>query len=192
MRKLRICVPMILLLLTGCAGGGASEAEKLALAVRGSCLEAAAWTAQVAVTADYGQRVYQYELTASWDGEETALTVTAPDTVAGITARTKNGTGLLEYEDLVLETGPLDDQGLDPVSAVPILWEEARSGCIMTCGLEENGQLRLDCGDPEGTPGTGREVTLWFDSGTHALMAGEIRVDGFRVIRCDYTDFTMG
>ena len=144
---------MILLLLTGCAGGGASEAEKLALAVRGSCLEATAWTAQVAVTADYGQR---------------------------------------EYEDLVLETGPLDDQGLDPVSAVPILWEEARSGCIMTCGLEENGQLRLDCGEPEGTPGTGREVTLWFDSGTHALMAGEIRVDGFRVIRCDYTDFTMG
>jgi len=183
---------MILLLLAGCAGGGASEAEKLALAVRGSCLEATAWTARTAVTADYGRRVYQYELTASWNGEETLLTVTAPEAVAGITARTAGESSFLEYDGLVLETGPLDEEGLDPVSAVPLLWETARSGYIMTCGMEENGALRLDCGDPEGTPGTGREVTLWFEPDAHTLAAGEIRVDGRRVIRCDYTDFTMG
>lgn len=192
MRKRLLCVPMILLLLAGCADGGVSEAEQLALSVRGSCLEASAWTAQVAVTADYGQRVYQYDLTAAWDGEETTLTVTAPETVAGITARTAGESGFLEYDGLVLETGPLDEEGLDPVSAVPLLWEQARSGYLMTCSLDEDGKLRLDCGDPEEVPGTGREVTLWFTPDTNTLTAGEIRVDGFRVIRCDYTNFTMG
>lgn len=42
---------------------------------------------QAAITADYGQRVYQYELAVAVDGEETTLTLSAPDTVAGITAR---------------------------------------------------------------------------------------------------------
>jgi hypothetical protein len=54
----------------------------------------------------------------------------------------------------------------------------------------EDGQLRVDCGDPEGSPGTGREITLWFDAATHALAKGEISVDGFRVISCEFTDFT--
>ena len=49
-----LCLLLSLLLLAGCADGGVSEAEQLALSVRGSCLEASAWTAQVAVTADYG------------------------------------------------------------------------------------------------------------------------------------------
>ena len=57
---------------------------------------------------------------------------------------------------------------------------------------EEDGTLlRMDCGDPEGTPGTGSEVSLWFDTSTHALSRGEISVDGFRAILCEFTDFAM-
>ena len=59
--------------------------------------------------------------------------------------------------------------------------------------LEEDGAvLRVDCGDPAGTPGQGTETTLWFDCGTHALLRGEIRVDGFRVIGCTCLEFTRG
>lgn len=189
MRKLLLCAPMMLLLLAGCAGG-ANEAEQLALAVRGDCLGATAWTAAAAVTADYGQRVYRYEMNAAWDGEETVLTLTWPEEAAGLTARAAGAGSFLEYDGLVLETGALDARGLTPLSALPVLWEEARSGCIMTCSMEED-LLRLDCGDPEGEAGKGREITLWFREDSRALAAGEIRVDGFRVIRCDYSDFTM-
>ena len=43
-----------------------------------------------------------------------------------------------------------------------------------------------------GTPGTGTETVLWFDAATHALTRGEISVDGFRVILCEFSDFTAG
>ena len=167
MRKLLFCVPMMILLLSACTGGAeGNEAEELALQIRGEYLAV--------------------------DGEETTLTLSAPDTVAGITARVTGQDGQLEYDGLSVETGPLDPEGLSPVSAVPALLEGARSGYIVSCALEEDGTLlRMDCGDPEGTPGTGSEVSLWFDTSTHALSRGEISVDGFRAILCEFTDFAM-
>ena len=153
MRKLLFCVPMMILLLSACTGGAeGNEAEELALQIRGEYLAMSSCAGQAAITADYGQRVYQYELAVAVDGEETTLTLSAPDTVAGITARVTGQDGQLEYDGLSVETGPLD---------------------------------------PEGTPGTGSEVSLWFDTSTHALSRGEISVDGFRAILCEFTDFAM-
>ena len=193
MRKLLFCVPMMILLLSACTGGAeGNEAEELALQIRGEYLAMSSCAGQAAITADYGQRVYQYELAVAVDGEETTLTLSAPDTVAGITARVTGQDGQLEYDGLSVETGPLDPEGLSPVSAVPALLEGARSGYIVSCALEEDGALlRMDCGDPEGTPGTGSEVSLWFDASTHAPSRGEISVDGFRAILCEFTDFAM-
>lgn len=197
MRKLLLCVPMMtLLLLPACAGqAGVSETEELALAIRGEYLAMTTCAADAAVTADYGRRVYQYELTAAVDGEETVLTLSAPETVAGITARLTGEDSFLEYDGLSLETGPLNEDGLTPVSAIPALLSAARSGYITACTLEEgdaSSLLRIDTGDPEGRPGAGTETSLWFDSATHALVRGEIYIDGFRAILCEFSDFTMG
>ena len=77
------------------------------------------------------------------------------------------------------------------VPAGTTVLEAARSGYITTCGLEEDGTvLRVDCGDPAGSPGSGTEIVLWFDAATHALTRGEISVDGFRVILCQFSGFT--
>lgn len=194
MRKILFCVPMMtLLLLPACAGQpGVSEAEELSLIIRGEYLEMTSCEAEASITADYGQRVYQYELAVSVDGEETTLTLSAPETVAGITARLEGKDSLLEYDGMSVETGPLNGDGLTPVSSVPVLLEAARSGYITSCALEEgeNGSLlRIDCGDPEGQPGAGVETVLWFDAETHALVRGEISVDGFRVILCEFSNF---
>ena len=193
MRRTLVCVLMTsLLLLTGCAGGGGvSDAEQEALLIRSEYLEGETFTARVHLVADYGQRVYEYGLDASVNGEETLLTVTAPETVAGVTARMKQDGSLLEYENLVLETGPLDERGLTPVSALPVLLEEARSGFIHTCSYTEEGELRVDCTDPEQEPGQGRSSSLWFDRETHSLVKGELSLDGYRMILCEFTDFTM-
>lgn len=194
MRKRLLCVPMItLLLLTACGSGGGNQTEELALTIRGEYLDMTTCSATADITADYGQRVYQYTMEVSVEGEETALTLSAPDTVAGITARVKGEDTQLEFDGLLVETGPLNEDGLTPVSAIPALLETARSGYITTCSLEEeSGLLRIDCGEPEGTPGTGTETSLWFDPSTHALVRGEIYVDGFRTILCECSDFTMG
>ena len=147
---------------------------------------------QASVTADYGQRVYEYEMAVSVNGTETVLTLSAPETVAGLTARLAGEESQLEFDGLSVETGPLDGDGLTPVSAVPALLEAARSGYITACGLEGEGTvLRVDCGDPTGSPGSGVEYALWFDASTHTLTKGEISVDGFRVILCEFSQFTM-
>ena len=192
MRKL-CCVPMIaLLFLTGCSGRASiSEGEKLALEIRSEFLATSVCTAKAEVSADYGQRVYQYDLDVTASQEETVLVLTSPETVTGITARIAREAGWLEYDGLSVETGSLNDEGLTPVSAVPALLEAARSGYMVSCMLEEEqGLLRVDCGNPEEMPGQGVEMTLWFDQASHALIRGEIMNDGSRVIDCTFSQFT--
>ena len=192
MRKRLICVLMTTLLLAGCGGGGGNEAEELALTIRGEYLAMESCAVQVSVTADYGQRVYEYKMAVSVNEEETVLTLSAPETVAGLTARLSGEESRLEFDGLSVDTGPMDEDGLTPVSAVPALLEAARSGYITACGLEGEGTvLRVDCGDPTGSPGAGTEYALWFDASAHPLIKGEISVDGFRVILCEFSQFTM-
>ena len=176
-RSLLICVLMMTLSLSACGGGGGgSEAEELALTIRGEYLAMTSCAAQAVVTADYGQRVYRYELSAAVNGEEALFTLTAPETVAGLTARIEEDEGWLEYE-----------------GAIPALLETARSGYLDTCVLEELGEvqaLRVVSRDPEEKQGSGTETTLWFDAATHALVRGEISQDGVCVLQCEFSQFT--
>lgn len=180
-----------LLLLGGCFGQ--SEAQKnldLALTIRGEYLSLPGFTAQAALTADYGQRVYDYELDVDCAGETTTLTIAAPELLSGITARWQAEEGFLEYDGVSVETGPLTDDGLTPMSAVPALLEAARSAYITACCLEDDGLLRVDCGSPDTPPGTGTEFVLWFTPDTHDLVRGEILRDGVRTITCTFSQFT--
>ena len=139
-RSLLICVLMMTLSLSACGGGGGgSEAEELALTIRGEYLAMTSCAAQAVVTADYGQRVYRYELSAAVNGEEALLTLTAPETVAGLTARIAEDEGWLEYDGAILETGELAPGGLTPWGPSPPWLETARSGYLDTCVLEELG-----------------------------------------------------
>ena len=178
-----------LLLLPSCGGmEERNQAEELALTIRGEYMALERLSASMDVTADYGARVYDFALTAAVSGEETVLTLTEPEWAAGLTAR-------ITGEEGKLETGPLDGEDLSPMSALPQLLEAARSGYMAECSLEEGEQrtfLRVRYADPDQPPGEGRETTLWFDPDTHALVEGEISVDGLRVIRCTISEFNIG
>lgn len=74
-----------------------------------------------------------------------------------------------------VETGPLDDSGMSPVDAVPVLMDYVQEGFIAECGMEDQGEsevLRVVCREPESAAGEGRECSLWFDTSTHALLRG--------------------
>ena len=196
LRRLGVLTISLCLALTACGGEvGISPAEQLALDIRGELLETAGCTAQLELTADYGQRVYTYGIDLSWQREgETVLTITAPENVAGITARILEGETALEYDGMRVETGPLDDSGMSPVDAVPVLLDYAEAGFIAACGMEtvdEAEVLRVDYREPEAAAGEGRECSLWFDPSTRALLRGELSQDGFTVIQCVFSDFEM-
>lgn len=191
MKKRLLFLPMMLLLLTGCGGRqeGEAGAEALAVAIRGEYMAMTGYSLQAQVNADYGQRVYDFTLSVTSDGEETVVAIREPEMLAGVTARIHGDEGTLEYEDLSLETGFLDGDGLSPVSALPTLMEAACTQYIDRCTLAD-GVLEVHCADPEQSAGTGQEVTLRFDAQTHALTGGEISQDGRRVIACEITEFT--
>ena len=179
---------MTLSLLSGC--GQDNRAEQLALDIRSNYLSCDTFSAHACLTADYGQRVYSYEMDVLTQQDTTTLTLTQPEYAAGITACIKDGEGSLTYQDISVETGALDPNGLTPVSAVPALLEAARSGFIITCFLEDSGLLRMDCGSPDVPVGTGTQTTLWFQPEDGTLVQGDILVDGIRRITCTFSQVT--
>ena len=186
---------MILLLALLCACGGGNEDNDLVLSLREDFQNMDAWSGEMELTADYGQRVYDYSVSFTGSQEEgTTLTITAPEEAAGITAVAKEGQTWLDYDGVRLETGPLDPQGLSPMDALPALLTELETGTVAEVGTETDGDLsllRLTLRDPEVTPGTGRETVFWFDKAQKMLLRAELRNDGATVVSCVFSSFTM-
>ena len=186
---------MILLLALLCACGGGNADNELVLSLREDFQNMDAWSGEMELTADYGQRVYDYSVSFTGDREEgTTLTITAPEEAEGITAVAKEGQTWLDYDGVRLETGPLDPQGLSPMDALPALLTELETGTVAEVGTETDGDLsllRLTLRDPEVTPGTGRETVFWFDKAQKTLLRAELRNDGATVVSCVFSSFTM-
>ena len=189
MRGRTLCALMMApaLLLCGCAGGRADLDRVQALREEYAALTACSGTAEL--TADYGRRVYEYTVEFSLEDGALILTVTAPEEVAGVTARAAEGETTLAYDGAELETGALSPDGLSPLSALPALLDRAARGFSDSCGKEEDGAVfRVDYRDPEASPGVGAEASLWFGP-EGDLLRGELYQDGRMVIRCELTDF---
>ena len=190
MRKIGlIAALMMTLLLSGCGGGEEQKALDAALTIRSEFLALPGFSTQAELTADYGQRVYDYTLDLSANEVETLLTVREPELVAGITARIRADSGFLEYDGLCLETGPLTDDGLTPLSAIPAMLDAVRGAYILSCGFEDDGTLRVDYGDPDATPDNGTCFTLRFDPEIHDPICGEVTSDGYLRITCTFSLF---
>lgn len=196
MRKGLFCVLMITLLLSGCGiTGKGNEADEIAVRLRGEYLNCEQCSGTVQLTADYGQRVYCYELEFTQGEKETVLTLTQPDTVSGITARLSKTSGaVLEYDGVILETGALNEEGLTPIGAVPAILNALEEGYLDTCVLEdwETGRvLRMLIRDPEQQPGEGLELLVWLEENTGKLLRAEFSQDGACVIQCEFSVWNM-
>lgn len=190
MRKvIFLCVLMMTLLpLSGCGEG--QKALDEALTVRTEYLALTNFSTRAQIRADYGQRVYDFTLDVSARDDEMTLTVVEPELIAGITARLGKDSAALEYDGVSMETGPLTPEGLTPMSAVPTLLEVIRGTYITACSYEEDGALRVTCGDPDAPVGTGVEYLLFFHPDTHDLTRAEISLDGARRLQCTFSPFT--
>lgn len=195
MRKTLSCVLMITLLLSGCrAGSGGNTPEEEALALRETYQALAGWSASADLSVCYTETVYDFSLDAQWrrDGE-TVLTVTAPELVAGITARVAQGETVLEYDGAGLSLGLLDDSGLTPVSAVTACMEQIQRGWMAKCAWagENDAHLQISFQDPEREDNAGTQFLLTFDRAGYALLSAEVSAQGRTVLSAQFSDFTM-
>ena len=193
MRKLLSCV-LMMTLLAACAPAGGETPENAALELRDTYRDLAGWSSAVDITAEVGDKVFDFTLDAGWQKEgETVLTITAPELLAGITARIADGETVLEYDGAGLSLGLLDGKGLTAVSAVPWVMEQIASGYMARCAWagENKELLEITFRDPEAEAGKGAEYRVTFDRETFALVGAEVSVDGASVLTVAFRDFTV-
>ena len=185
-------VPMtmaLVLLLTGC-GLGQQGPEEAAAALREIYRQQLPLTAQAQVTADYGDRAYQYTVQCQGNAQSGSLTVLTPESIAGAGTRWEAGETCLDYEELTLETGQLSPDGLSPADALPVMLTSCEEGALLESGWadwgEQNDCLYLLLQNPNAQKST---VALWADPESGVLYHAEVRWEEQQVIQFDFTAF---
>lgn len=135
-----ICI----ILLTGCANE--SDQMERALILR-SRVQQAQVTFDVEMTADYGDKTYDFSMSCKGDMEgNLSFTVTAPESIAGISGTISGGTGKLTFDDQMLAFEILADGLISPVGGPWVMLKSLRSGYLTSCGAEGGG-LRMSIDD---------------------------------------------
>lgn len=181
----------LLLLLSGC-GLGAEKPDQAASGLQETYRQLTAFQAQAQVTADYGDRAYQYTVLCQGNAQAGGLTVIAPEAIAGAGTRWEDGKTCLDYEELTLETGQLSPDGLSPADALPVLLDTCANGALLESGWVDWGEaedcLYLLLQNPNAQKST---AALWADPETGALYQAELRWEEQRVIQFVFSDFVL-
>ena len=185
MRKALIsALMMTLLILPGC-GGREERMQTGFQTLRQAVTMAERVEAQVELAANYGGTVSAYTLAMTYDGQETVVEVLAPELIAGIRASAQKGETTVAYEDVILGAGPLDEEGLTPVSALPVMMNAIASGYVELLWWESDYiAARLYVGETS-------VLTLWIDGETLTPVSGEISSGGETVVACQFTDWKI-
>lgn len=183
---------MSLVLLAGC-GRGATErsAEEHAIDLQRQWRDMTACSCHLALTADYGERVFSCEMDMAYDQVTGGVfTLTQPDLVRGISARVKGDDLSLSYDGTSLETGPLTDEGLSPLEAAPTLYRQLTQGNLSSWELAD-GVLTLAFRGYDTQPGEGLEATVSFNAETDEPLTGRLSWNGTQIIEIQATNFQM-
>jgi len=187
-----MCVPMITLclLLSSCGIGETETKED----PRSRYQKMSGCTMEATVVCD--QEGMEWEAVLRCDyvpGGESTVEVLSPETIAGVKAVFSDADWRLEYEDMVLNAGPLSDEAISPAVCLPWLVHALRDGWL----LEENEEtwndvpcLRLML-DQTGAQGGKIASTLWLRLDDGMPLRGEIAVDGENILAAEFTDFAF-
>lgn len=156
--------------------------------LRARLLGCTACTFDAAVTADYGDELYAFAMvcTGTPDGG-LSFTVTAPDTIAGITGAFRGEKGMLTFDDFALEFPRLTDDQITPVSGPWLLLKTLLGGYLTACGPDGD-LLLLTIRDSYADDAL--TLDIWLDGEDRPVRA-EILYDGRRIVTMDIENFTI-
>lgn len=179
------CLPLLLavVLLCGC---GREEAG-VGLSLRETLLAAQGCSFDAVVTADYGDKTYEFSMACIGDAQGNIhFTVTAPETIAGIAGSISTAGGRLTFDDQMLAFPLLADGEVSPVSAPWLFLHTLRGGYIRS-GCRVDGGSRLTVDDSYEADALQLEVWL---NGQELPVAAEIQWQGRRILSMRVENFT--
>lgn len=187
-RRITLLAAALLLALTGCAGSEDGAVQE-ALNFRTSLLAADHCSFTADVTADYGERVgnFTLECTYSPAANGAELTVTAPDSIAGISAAVDGEEASVTFEDVSLELGTLAGGQVAPLQLPQLLGDAWTYSYVESQSEEGDGILvtyRSGYDDEE------LLVFTRFDS-TMTPVQAEVYSDGVCVLTAALSDYAV-
>ena len=155
MKQALVPALMMTLLFTGCSGGAQTPQDFTRWQQTLSAASEIRFSAQITGEWSDGTTTFSAEVVRT--GEETVVTVTAPETIEGITVRSTSGSDTLEYDGVILELVPGVTDALSPCGAGSILLEALTRGNLIYAGTAES-YLTAAVAAPGG-----ETVTVWRD-----------------------------
>lgn len=143
------------------------------------------------ITADYGERIYQYSVAIEGDVSSGSMTVQSPENIAGTVLQWSDGTTSLSYDSVTLETGDLTDSGLSPADAMPVVLAACRGGLLLECGEELLDGETVLFAKLENPNQQQSAVSCWFSAEDETLKRAELEDNGRRVITLDFSSFEL-
>ncbi|MDR0859222.1 MAG: hypothetical protein LBN97_09360 [Oscillospiraceae bacterium] len=171
-------VCLLLFALAGCAASGATEHNAM-LELRAKYIAMSEVTLSGRVSADYGDRTYDYVLSYSGDGDRGTLKVSEPAVIDGLSAVLEDGAVRFKYEGVLIDTGSLTgglaNGGISPVAAFPLFVKAWRSAYIKSSWRESYGGTPCIAGEFVLSLGS-EQITLrtWFEEAGFEALHCEI------------------
>lgn len=184
MRRWILPALMITLLLCGC---GQSGPERKLDGMQKELAAARDLAVSAHVTAFLGDERFVCDLRCVSDAEQSRVEITAPETIAGISAVVGPEGMTIAYEEMSLGVGGYAPDAA-PVSALPLLLTALRSGSALRNWTEWEDERTLFVREYYVTEEVG--LTVWFDAGTLQPVHAEFARDGATVLRCEITEFS--
>ena len=185
MKAIRRLIPffMALLLLTGCGAQRGDLKEALAFRTKLLSGQGCAFTGDI--TADYGDRSYSFTVDCETDKDGTLrFSVTAPETIAGLSGLVEGQGGKLTFDDTALDFGLLADGQVSPVTCPYFMVDAWREAYLSAAGQTEDG-LRITFDTSfDAAP---LSVDLWLREGTPVFC--ELGYGGRRILSMEIRDF---
>lgn len=184
--RLRIAVPMMLLLLLS-ACGAAKESAQTPVRFRTELNSAGGLTDTLTLKADYGDQVREFTLACdSAVAGETRLTVVSPEIAQGITATVSGTDAVVNYGETTLAVEDFSSRRISPMAAQYLLTKAWSEGYISTCGMDgELEQVTYALGYGAGQ----LTIETWFSEG--APLRAEISDGTQTLIFCEISDLTL-
>ena len=136
-RSLMIFV-LLIAVLPGCKTG--HDALERGMQLRSRLVSSNGYTFDTQITADFGDKLYTFEMNCRADSAgDLTFTVTAPETIAGITGTISGREGKLTFGDSALAFELLAEGRLSPVSAPWVLIHTLHQGYLTACSETDSG-----------------------------------------------------
>ena len=159
------------------------------MALRRKLLAAKTCSFDATVTADYGEELQNFSLSCEANEQgDMNFTVTAPETIAGITGKISQNGGKLTFADQALAFSMLADGQITPVITPWIFLRTLRGG-YLTSACQEGELLRLTLDDSY--EGEDLQLDIWLDAQDNPVR-GDILYGQRRILALTVTNFEIG